>query len=644
MSFDNIYCPPVKQLVTRFLVLLLVCVFALSQYTTVLALSPEQKRLFDSGVRYYNADGCTSSDSESLSQPTTDATGPVYILGDSIAVATENDYKAAFSGKEVYVDGSTSRSLNGRGIDGNGLTGMAAIAADSEEIKKASNVVIALGTNGGTNASSIGEAIQAIKKINKNAKIFWVDTISVGREDGYNGSVIGPANRAIYNNAGSTYSVISWFKAVNPKGDPKNPTAKEADPNGYINNSDGLGVHTSDKGSKALAELVAKTVNGGGSLPTTTTGCCAAGGAQLTGDTNGIQAYNYFVDKGLSPAGASGIIGNMTIESVGVEPQRLQNHITERIPPEEIPANERKAGYGIVQWTPADEKILKLRPLSKAGELSGQLDYLWDELTNGYKSVVDKLKSADSPEAASDTFLYDFEKPADPGASVATRQAYARAYFNLATKGTQLPTDVPVSRSAAGGPANSGGGSSPESSSGTGCAGGSNGAAFVLDDYAWPVDISKTELDSGYPWPCKGNCHHDRTPAFDLSTRETVRGGNDGSATGKAVFAISDGTVSNLHIYEGIAGCYIFQLTSSKDDYMYAYIHVRNPNVQNGDEVSVGQKLAEIGERKCTANGSYPHLHLDRGSPKGAVGGYPGSRDSGLVEILNKLHENLPND
>ena len=168
---------------------------------------------------------------------------------------------------------------------------------------------------------------------------------------------------------------------------------------------------------------------------------------------------------------------------------------------------------------------------------------------------------------------------------------------------------------------------------------GSSGSAFSIDGYSWPVDISKSELNSGYPWPCKGKCHHDGTYAFDLSTKGAV-GGDDKTAVGKAMFAITDGEIVDSHTYMGISGCFIQQLKSSKDGYVYSYIHSKKA-VKKGTKVKSGDKIAEIGERKCTGNGSYPHLHIDRGSPKGHYGGSPSARDAGITEILNKLQAGM---
>ncbi len=620
----------------------------------------------------YDPAACTPSTDVTFggdnSSDTTDTTpaasgGSTYILGDSISEITEGAYKQAFQGKgPVTVDGSFSRSLNGRGGDGNQLTGMGAIQHDAVDIKKAANVVIELGTNGGTNASSIADALAAIKKIDPESPpaIFWVDVISVDRNDSFNNTITAPANKAIYNNASGNYQVISWFKAVDPAGDPKAPSAQESDPNDYIRShaEDSLGVHPTEKGQKALAELVAKAVGGASDQATSSSPvqCCSIGVSSplaLTGDTNGVQAYNYFISQGLSPEAASGIVGNMTEESIGVEPERLQGDYTSRHPVETLTPFQiaggnggHSIGWGVAQFTPPSSFInaAKKKHASNAdmNSLAYQLDYIFTLMkSNPSYYKLNQLKAAKTPEEAAGIFLAGYER----GTPSPSRQAYARAYYNLATKGTPLPSNVPVSKSAAGGP-DSSGAAAPDTSSATGCPDGSaggSGTAFTLGDYAWPVDIKKSETNSGYPWPCPGNCHHDGTAAFDLSTDKAVKG-NDASVVGRATFAITDGTVENMHIYNGISGCYSMEFKSSKDGYVYWYGHMRRPAVKEGDTVKAGQKVAEVGERKCTGNGSYPHLHIDRGSPKGAPGGYVSHRDAGITDVINKLYAALPDN
>lgn len=154
------------------------------------------------------------------------------------------------------------------------------------------------------------------------------------------------------------------------------------------------------------------------------------------------------------------------------------------------------------------------------------------------------------------------------------------------------------------------------------------------DGYSFPIAGSQDEIYSGYSWPCPGICHHDRTPAFDLSHTD------DDSSVGIGVFAIHDGTIANLKTYKGIAGCYSFQLVGD-DGWHYWYGHVGAVFVENGERVTAGQQITTIGLRKCTGNGSYPHLHIDRGFPQGRNGGSDCCRDPDITPLMNTLYDQL---
>lgn len=198
------------------------------------------------------------------------------------------------------------------------------------------------------------------------------------------------------------------------------------------------------------------------------------------------------------------------------------------------------------------------------------------------------------------------------------------------------------------GQGNSATASSITTSSASAC-GGSIGNVST-DGYAFPVAPQTKNGNSGLSalsaLPCLStSCHHDGTPAFDIGRQP----GSDAS-TGAAVYAISDGTVDMLHTYIDakagpIPGCFSLQFHSSKDNYWYWYGHIQNPRVTNGQTVTAGTQLAEIGLRKCTGNGSDPHVHIDRGCVINGVpqkGGRVECRDPGLIPLMNSLFESLP--
>ena len=65
------------------------------------------------------------------------------------------------------------------------------------------------------------------------------------------------------------------------------------------------------------------------------------------------------------------------------------------------------------------------------GDLEMQLDFLFKELLEGYKTVLAALKTATSVKAASDNVLLNFEKPANQSDAVKKlRAGYAQEYFD----------------------------------------------------------------------------------------------------------------------------------------------------------------------------------------------------------------------
>ncbi|HVV70952.1 MAG TPA: GDSL-type esterase/lipase family protein [Verrucomicrobiae bacterium] len=227
----------------------------------------------------------------------------MYILGDSITERASDAYKKAFQKYDVNVDidASVSRGINTPGIDGNKLSGLQAITKDADEIQKADTVVIALGTNGGATAQDIDKVTNSIQGINPDASIFWVNVISVGRGDNFNATITGPTNQSLQQQAKKDgYGIINWFKAVDPTGNPTSPTKSEQDPNKYIDNSDNLGVHPTDAGSSALANLVVSSVGAdqNNSAAAGTGTCCATSGSGTVPAASGTISPN--VGKGMT--------------------------------------------------------------------------------------------------------------------------------------------------------------------------------------------------------------------------------------------------------------------------------------------------------------------------------------------------------
>lgn len=157
------------------------------------------------------------------------------------------------------------------------------------------------------------------------------------------------------------------------------------------------------------------------------------------------KIWSYLKAKGLTAAGAAGLMGNLYAES-GLRSNNLQNNFegklclsdeeyTAQVDSGSYPNFSRDgAGYGLAQWTYHTRKaaLLEYAQVCKRsiGDLEMQLDFLARELTTGYPAVMRCLKTATSVRAASDAVLLQFERPADQSETVkAKRAGYGQQYF-----------------------------------------------------------------------------------------------------------------------------------------------------------------------------------------------------------------------
>lgn len=165
----------------------------------------------------------------------------------------------------------------------------------------------------------------------------------------------------------------------------------------------------------------------------------------LTGKTNEEKIWNYLVGKGLSAAGAAGLMGNLYAESA-LNPKNLQNSYEKKLGYTDATYTAAvdngsygnfghdSAGYGLAQWTfwSRKEGLLAFAQATgkSIGDLEMQLDFLLKELTEGYKGVLGTLKTASDVQTASDSVLLNFERPADQSTAVKNKRAgYGQNYY-----------------------------------------------------------------------------------------------------------------------------------------------------------------------------------------------------------------------
>lgn len=165
----------------------------------------------------------------------------------------------------------------------------------------------------------------------------------------------------------------------------------------------------------------------------------------LVGNTNEEKIWNFLIGKGLSKAGAAGLMGNLYAES-GFRPNNLQNSYENKLSFTDDAYTAAVdqgsygnfvhdcAGYGLAQWTfwSRKEALLKYAQAAGAsiGDLEMQLGFLMKEL-EGYSSVISVLRSSASVKEASDTVLLKFERPADQSEAVQVKRAgYGQTYYD----------------------------------------------------------------------------------------------------------------------------------------------------------------------------------------------------------------------
>ena len=167
--------------------------------------------------------------------------------------------------------------------------------------------------------------------------------------------------------------------------------------------------------------------------------------------SNEQKIWQFLKKQGLSDAGAAGLMGNLYAES-GLIPNNLQNSYNTKLGYTDsaytaaVDKGKYKnfvkdsAGYGLAQWTywSRKENLLNYAKNKKAsiGDLTMQLEFLMQELTVGYKSLLNTLKTTDSIREASNGVLLQFERPADQSITVQNKRvSYSQVYYDkYATK------------------------------------------------------------------------------------------------------------------------------------------------------------------------------------------------------------------
>jgi hypothetical protein len=193
----------------------------------------------------------------------------------------------------------------------------------------------------------------------------------------------------------------------------------------------------------------------------------------------GPRIWEALKKLGLSEAGIAGVLGNLQVESNGLNPEiseigkgfkageytafldglaadkTLSRGAIERILKE---PKHARTGYGLAQWTFFTRKaglVMMAREMGKSvADPEVQMAYLLQELSQGKqnKQLLSLLQTTDNVQAASDAFMDVYEKPAKGKEHADQRRGAAQAFYDkLSERGKKLaetnsaPTDTSTS-------------------------------------------------------------------------------------------------------------------------------------------------------------------------------------------------------
>lgn len=170
------------------------------------------------------------------------------------------------------------------------------------------------------------------------------------------------------------------------------------------------------------------------------------------------KAYKKYIEAGMTPAGACGLIGNQYAESAGFIAKTVeflcikklkengkiytQDTYYKAVDSGEIskadflnPLPGKRYGFGLAQWTTVERKRgLYERTVEKGKSIADediQLDYVLYELNNTFPKTFNVLKTAKTVKEASDYVLIHYEAPADTGTTMKnTRADYGQQYYD----------------------------------------------------------------------------------------------------------------------------------------------------------------------------------------------------------------------
>lgn len=225
----------------------------------------------------------------------------------------------------------------------------------------------------------------------------------------------------------------------------------------WFANKDCPGKYLYDRHAQITAEVNAKlgvTEN----TPSTET---VAGSPSTGSKADEKTIWDFLMDKIGNAYGVAGLMGNLYAESA-LRSNNLQQTYESKLGYTDATYTaavddgsynnfvKDSAGYGLAQWTYWTRKrdLLSYAQSKKKsiGDLTTQLEFLYQELSSGYKTVLNTLKTASSVRDAAVIVLTKFERPADTGTSVQNKRTeYGQKYYDTYANTKTTTATTPVS-------------------------------------------------------------------------------------------------------------------------------------------------------------------------------------------------------
>ncbi len=397
-----------KHLLSRLVIALCSFIYLFVAILPANALSPDQKRLFDSGITDYNI-------KESCSPSNTPAT-PKVIPGVKLA---EAEQVKAFTGPQMTPSSIILHWTTAEYDKPQDLVDILKGRIESPDYPNGRAVQLTIDKEG--KVYQLAETLET-KPIQSMEDKGWNDSsIGIEIESGSFGDDMSKYENDLITNSTQYASVLSVVKELMSKYNIANEK-NIAEKKGVFGHLE-VNAGSSDPGAGYM-EKIRKDLgstpkeNDAPEVTAKPTACaCSAFSANetsapLAGGDNTEKAWNFFISKGLEPQMAGGIIGNLLGES-GLMPNRKQGNGIQTFASVDEIVNGK--GFGIAQWTFSATqnpwKQFAKDTNRDALSLELQLDFLMNQLETNPGLGFEELKKSEDLTQATWIFLAFFERP-----------------------------------------------------------------------------------------------------------------------------------------------------------------------------------------------------------------------------------------